>query len=58
MPGKKIRQRPKRSNRLVSVRETTIRQLAKLMDPRETFADGFERAVEALEIRMQIEEKI
>lgn len=55
--AKTIRRRPKRSNRLVSVRETTVRQLAKLMGPRESFGDAIERAVEALQIRMEIEEK-
>ncbi len=49
MVGKKIRKRPKRSSRLVSVRETTVRQLAKLMDSRETFGDAIQRAVEALQ---------
>lgn len=49
MPGKKIRRRPKQSSRLVSVRETTVRRLAALMDRHESFGDAITRAVEALE---------
>lgn len=49
MAGKKIRRRPKLSKRLVSVDELTVRRLAAMMEPDETFRAGFRRAVEALE---------
>jgi hypothetical protein len=46
--AKKIKRRPKHSRRHVSLRESTVRRLAAVMDPWESFAEGVDRAVSAL----------
>ncbi len=49
--AKKIKRRPKDSRRMMSIRESTVRRLAAVMEPWESFADGIDRAVSALVVK-------